>query len=210
MSAAGSPSGERAPRGRRAGHSETREQILAAAREAFAEAGFRGATIRGIAATAGVDPALVHHFFGSKDDLFLAALQMPVDPREVLAAATSGPPEEIGERLLGAFLSVWDDPTARLPLVALVRAGISGEPGRTLLETALNRLIFGAVARALDVDRVEERTALVASQMLGLIGARYLLELEPMASMSREQVIAWVAPTVQRYLTGPLPAASPS
>lgn len=195
----------RGPRGRRAGESGTRSDILSAARVSFAEKGFRGTTIRGIAGQAGVDPALVHHFFGSKDDLFLAALEMPIDPRVVLATAAAGGTDQIGERMLRIFLSVWDEPTTRLPLVALVRAGLSGEPGRTLLETALNRLIFGAVARALDVDEQERRTGLVASQMLGLIATRYLLELEPVASMSSDEVVAWLAPTIQRYLTGPLP-----
>ena len=192
-------------RGRRAGGGDTRGAILRAARSSFAEAGYAGTSIRAVASSAGVDSALVHHYFGTKDDLFLAALEMPVDPRVVLAGVAEGDLDGVGERVLQAFLGVWEDPQARLPLLALVRSGLSGEPGRTIVETALKRLVFGTLGRVLDVDEPERRMSLVASQMVGLIIARYVLMLEPLASMTPEEVTAWVAPTVQRYLTGPLP-----
>lgn len=200
------PGGGRGPaRGRRAGTADTRGEILAAARASFAEAGFAGTSIRAVAASAGVDPALVHHYFGSKDDLFLAALALPVDPRVVVGGVFEGDPSTLGARLLGAFFGVWEDPDARLPMVALVRSGLAGEPGRTLLETALRRLVFGYLTEVLDVDEPERRISLVASQMVGLIATRYLLRLEPIASMPTEEVVAWLAPTVQRYLTAEHP-----
>lgn len=192
-------------RGRRAGGADTRGEILAAARRSFAEAGYGGTSIRGVAAAAGVDPALVHHYFGTKDDLFLAALEFPVDPRVVLATVAEGDPETLGARLVARALGVWDDPQARLPLLALVRSGIAGEDGRALLETALSRLIFGALGQALDVDQPDRRAGLVASQMVGLVVTRYVLRLEPVASMPAEEVAAWLGPTIQRYLFAPTP-----
>lgn len=188
-------------RGRRAGGADTRGEILAAARTSFAEAGYGGTSIRGVAAAAGVDPALVHHYFGTKDDLFLAALEFPVDPRVVMASVAEGDPETLGVRLVTRVLSVWDDPEARLPLLALVRSGVAGEAGRTLVESALSRLIFGALGQLLEVDDAEARVGLVASQMVGLVITRYVLCLEPMASMPAEEIAAWLGPTVQRYLT---------
>ena len=112
----------RASRGRRPGAPDTRAEVLAAARSSFAEKGFRGTTIRAVASAAAVDPALVHHYFGTKDDLFLAALQMPVDPRELLAPVVAQGPDGAGERLLRIFLSVWDDPDTQVQLLAVVRS----------------------------------------------------------------------------------------
>ena len=107
-------------RGRRPGGPDTRGQILASARKSFADKGFAGTTIRAVAAEAGVDPALVHHYFGSKDDLFLAALEIRVDPREVVPRVFGPGLDGAAERLLRVFLAVWDDPQTGLPLVALV------------------------------------------------------------------------------------------
>jgi len=192
-------------RGRRAGGADTRGQILAAARASFAESGFAGTSIRKVAASAGVDPALVHHYFGTKDDLFLAALQFPADPRAVMAAVAAGDRDTLGPRLVAAVLGVWDDPQARLPLLALVRSGVAGEPGRALLESALRRLVFGPLGEVLELDDVDRRISLVASQMVGLVVTRFVLRLEPIASMPVEEVAAWVGPSVQRYLTEPHP-----
>lgn len=194
-----------ATRGRRAGGADTRGEILEAARSSFAEAGFAGTSIRKVAASAGVDPALVHHYFGTKDDLFVAALQFPVDPRAVMAGVAAGDPDTLGSRLLERFLGVWESPQARLPLLALVRAGVAGEPGRSLVESALSRLVFGALGEALELDDSDRRLSLVASQMIGLVVTRYVLELEPLASMPAEEVAAWLGPTVQRYLVDPAP-----
>ncbi|HLN77379.1 MAG TPA: TetR family transcriptional regulator [Nocardioidaceae bacterium] len=192
-------------RGRRAGGVDTRGEILAAARTSFAEAGFAETSIRKVAATAGVDPALVHHYFGTKDDLFLAALQFPVDPRAVMAGVAGGDPDTLGVRLLERFLGVWESPQARLPLLALVRAGVAGEPGRSLVESALSRLVFGALGQVLELEDSDRRLSLVASQMIGLVVTRYVLRLEPLASMPAEEVAAWLGPTIQRYLLAPGP-----
>ncbi len=190
------------PRGRRPGGPDTRGQILGAAREAFAHKGFGGTTIRGVAAAAGVDASLVHHYFGSKDDLFIAALEMPADPRSVVPMVFADGVDGAGERLLRVFLSVWEDPEARLPLVALVRTSL-GEAGPVnLLREGVLRMVFGSLREVLTGDDAEERVQLVATQLIGLVVGRYVLRLEPLASMDPEDVVAWVAPTVQRYLDG--------
>ena len=184
---------------------DRRTAILAAARESFAARGFRGTTIRGVARDAGVDAALVHHYFGSKDDLFLAALEVPVDPRQVLPVVLEGDPESIAWRLLRAVLEVWDEPTARLQLAAVVRTGLASPAESNPLRDGLLPLILVPLAERLPGPDPERRAQLVASQMIGLIVGRYVLAIEPFASMPREEVVAWVAPNLQRYLTGEPP-----
>jgi AcrR family transcriptional regulator len=149
----------------------------------------------------------VHHYFGTKQDLFIAALQLPVDPRVVLAPVFEGDVEQAGERLIRVFLSVWDDEEARLPLLGLVR-GVVDPEGRMLLREGLFGVILGPVGEALGLDEPRRRIAHVASQMIGLVMLRYVLEVEPLASMDVEVVVATYAPTLQRYLTGELPPMS--
>jgi AcrR family transcriptional regulator len=193
-------------RGRRPRAPDTRAEILASARSLFATRGFKGTSVRAVAAEAGVDPALVHHYFGTKDDLFVAALQLPVDPRVVLAPVFDAGVAGAGERLLRVFLSVWDDDEARLPMLGLVR-GVVDPEGRTLLREGLFGVILGPVGDALGLDEPQRRVALVASQMIGLVMLRYVLEVEPLASMETELLVATYAPTLQRYLDGDLPTA---
>ena len=194
----------RASRGRRPGAPDTRAEVLAAARTSFAEKGFRATTIRAVAASAGVDPALVHHYFGTKDDLFLAALEMPVDPREVLAPVVALGPDGAGERLLRTFLSVWDDPEIQVRLLAVVRSVLS-EDGATLLKEGFIPVVVGPVLAQLVADRPDVRVPLVASQVVGLIVTRYLIALPPMATMPAEDVVSRIGPVIQHYLTGDLP-----
>jgi AcrR family transcriptional regulator len=194
----------RTSRGRRPGAPDTRAEVLAAARASFAEKGFRGTTIRAVAASAGVDPALVHHYFGSKDDLFVAALEIPVDPREVLAPVVAAGPDGAGERLLRAFLGVWDDPEVQPGLLAMVRSLIADDSGG-LVRDAFIPVVVGPVLAELVADRPEVRIPLVASQVVGLIVTRYVLALPPMAEMAADDVVARIGPVLQHYLTGDLP-----
>jgi AcrR family transcriptional regulator len=196
----------RVSRGRRPGAPDTRAEVLAAARTSFAEKGFRGTTIRAVAAAAGVDPALVHHYFGSKDDLFLAALEMPVDPRALLAPVMAQGPDGAGERLLRTFLSVWDDPDIQVQLLAVVRSVLTEDGGR-LLKEGFIPVVVGPVLAQLVKDNPEVRIPLVASQVVGLIVTRYLLALPPMAEMPAEDVVARIGPVLQHYLTGDLGTA---
>jgi AcrR family transcriptional regulator len=196
---------EAAPRrGRRPGAPDTRAAILAAARELFAAQGYAGTSVRSIAAAAGVDGSLVHHYFGTKDDLFVAALELPVDPRAALAGAVAAGPDGAGERMLRVFLSVWDDPELQLPLLGLAR-GMLDPAGQRLLSEGFLTAVLRPVGVALGIERPDVRMPLVASQVMGLILVRYLLDMEPVASMAAEDVVAIYAPTIQRYLTGPLP-----
>jgi AcrR family transcriptional regulator len=196
------PSGS--PRGRRRGSPDTRSAILAAARSSFAQRGFAGTTIRAVASAAGVDAALVHHYFGTKDELFVAALELPVDPRKLIGPVLAGPVDEAAERFLGIFLSVWDDPDIRPSLLAVARA-IMDPAGSRLMSEGVLPVVIEPIGAALGIDDPHRRMPLVASQVIGLILMRYVLAVEPLASMSREQLIAIYAPTIQRYLTGELP-----
>jgi AcrR family transcriptional regulator len=193
-----------ARRGRRPGSPDTRAAILAAARELFAASGYGGTSIRAIAAAAGVDAALVHHYFGAKDDLFVAALELPVDPRTAIAPALADGPDGAAERMLRVFIGVWDDPANTPVFVALARTLLDPSASH-LMRDGFLPVVLQPVGRALGLDQPELRMSLVASQMLGIILSRYVLELEPIASMPADTVVAAFAPTVQRYLTGELP-----
>lgn len=187
--------------GRRPGDSGTREAILDAARRAFADHGYDGATIRRIAAEAAVDPALVHHFYGSKEQLFAAAVELPFRPSEILPILLEGDRDGLAERILRLFLSIWDQPGAS-PFVALIRSASSNEGAAVMLREFISREVIGRLARALGVPNAEMRATLVGSQLSGFAFVRYVLRIEPLASADHDAVVAWVAPTLQRYLTG--------
>lgn len=193
--------------GRRRGNSGTREAILAAARDRFAAEGYARATIRTIAAAAAVDPALVHHYFGTKQELFTAALDLPVDIPRALAEVLSGDPHDVGERLVRRFLAEWDGPEARSALTALLRTAVTSEQVADMAREFMVGELLGRAVRALDPPHGAWRTTLVASQLLGLAMGRYVLRIEPLASADAETLAATLGPTVQRYLTGELPPA---
>jgi len=180
--------------------------VLAAARDCFAERGFEGCTIRAIAGAAGVDPALVHHYFGSKEDLFVAAVEAPVDPADLISDVFTGGRESLGENVLRTFLRVWDSAETGPAMVGFLRRVLADQQatdlvrdfiGAVLLRTAADRLL-GDVAPA----EAEVRIGLVVSQMLGLVVVRKVLVVEPIASMPPSELTAAVAPTIARYLRG--------
>jgi AcrR family transcriptional regulator len=190
-------------RGRRPGSPDTRATILAEARSLFASKGYAGTSVRAVAAAAGVDAALVHHYFGSKDDLFLAALQAPIDPRQVLLPVAEGGVDGAGERLIRTFLSVWDDEATRLPLLTLVR-GVFEPEGRQLVRDGFMRMVLAPIAAGLGLDQPDKRMSLVASQLMGIVLVRYVVGVEPLASASHDELVAVYAPVLQGYLEGPL------
>jgi AcrR family transcriptional regulator len=191
-------------RGRRPGGADTRGALLAAARAEFAERGFDGATVRVIADRAGVDPAMVNHWFGSKEALFTAALDLPVDPGTLVAEVVPGDPDQLGERIVSRFLTLWDHAGGGRPLAALVRSIASHEAAAALMRQFITRVLVRRVVASVAPDRLDLRAGLVGSQLVGLGMVRYVLRLEPLASADHATVIAAVAPTLQRYLTGPL------
>ncbi|MGC4864321.1 TetR family transcriptional regulator [Micromonospora sp. DT53] len=193
--------------GRRPGKPGTREAILDAARTAFAERGFDAASIRAIAGTAEVDPALVHHYFGSKDQLFLAAMNFPFDPGQLVPKVLAGDRDAVGERMVRAFLGIWDSPVGSAAQ-ALLRSAVTNEWTARLLREFVTTQVLRRVLENLDVDPAELplRGSLVATQMIGLAMMRHVVRLEPVASADPETLVAAIGPTIQRYLIDPLPA----
>jgi AcrR family transcriptional regulator len=192
--------------GRRPGNPDTRDAILAAARSAFAEKGYDGASIRAIATGAGVDPALVHHYFGTKDKLFLAAMNAPIDPGEIIPDVLAGDPDGLGERLVSMFLTVWDSPAGTAG-VGLLRSALSSDWTARLFREFVVTQVLRRVMAAVPMrpDEAPLRVSLVASQLAGLAMVRYVIKVEPLASAPREVLVAAIGPTVQRYVFGDLP-----
>lgn len=190
-------------RGRpRAGESDARERIMAAAVEEFGEAGYDGATIRGIAARADVDPALVHHHFGTKADLFGATIEAPMRPDLALPEILAGPTDLVGERVVRYILETWEQPEVRRRGVVLLRSAIGNKLTTPLLAGFLSRELLSRIARALETEDADLRAALAASQIAGLLIARYVLRLPALSEASVDDLVARVGPTVQRYLYG--------
>lgn len=200
MSADATQSAARA--GRRRGNPDTRATILAAAETEFAEKGFDRASVRGIAKVAGVDPALIYHYFRSKDDVLLASLDVPFDPREVISALTREGRDGLGLRIAERFLATWDDEANQTRLVAMVRASMSSPAAQDLLRNGLVAMVLRPIREAIATPDALLRSQYVASQLLGMVMARYVLRLEPIASAPADEVVARIGPTLQRYIEG--------
>jgi AcrR family transcriptional regulator len=195
---------QREPRvGRRPGNQDTRGEIITAARHAFAAKGFAGASMRAIAAEAGVDAALIHHYFDSKQQLFLATVALPLGLPEIVERVAAGERRDLGERLVRTVLGVWDS-DLQPSLVAAIRT--------TLTDPALTRSVgefftlevVGHVLRRDDLPPVEanRRAGLVASQILGLLIGRYVLQLPVLVNRRTEDLVTEIGPTIQRYVDG--------
>jgi AcrR family transcriptional regulator len=197
------------PRGRRpVGRSDTRQEILTAAGELFAERGFERTTMRAVAARADVDPALIHHYFVNKEGLLAAALVLPVDPAALLAGLDKDP-EHAGEALVGRLLGVWEgDPDARHRMVGLLRVGLSHERAAAGLRDLLGRTILIALSRVVAQDHRSLRAALVGSQMGGLLLGRYVLGIPGVRDATPGQLVVAIGPVLQHYLTGPVGGAA--
>ncbi|WP_341940223.1 TetR family transcriptional regulator [Microbacterium sp. LWH10-1.2] len=194
----------RAPRrrGRPRGGTDSRERIIGAAVDEFGEHGYDGSTIRSIAARAGVDSALVHHYFGTKADLFAEAVGIPLRPDIDVPAILAGPQDEVGERLIRYLLDSFEQPEIRRRGVMLIRTAIGSKLTTPLLAGFLSRELIGRIAKTLGVDDAQLRASLVASQVAGLLIARYVVKLPALTAAPIDELVARVAPTVQRYLFG--------
>jgi AcrR family transcriptional regulator len=185
--------------GRRPGGPDTRGEILSAARAEFAERAYDRASIRAIAGRAGVDPALVHHYFGTKEQLFLEAMELPFSPPDVAGEILTGPLDGAGERAVRAFFAVWGDPVRRAPILAMLRSAMSNEAAATLLRQFARRSILSRVVAGLDLPDRELRVEAAVSHLIGLALMRYVIRLEPLASISDAELVDLVGPVIQHY-----------
>jgi len=190
--------------GRRPGTTSTREEILDAARRLFAERGYDGASMRAIASEAGVDASLVVHFFGNKASLLAEAIEWPFDPEVEMPKLLEDGRRKVGENLARLMLRTWEAEGGRNPILTLMRAAATEPRAAELLSEFMSERLYGPLMERLDVDDADLRAELVVSQLIGLGTARYVLRFEPLSTARPEQIVAWVGPTLQRYLTGKL------
>ncbi|WP_285248164.1 TetR family transcriptional regulator [Pseudarthrobacter sp. efr-133-R2A-89] len=179
--------------------------MLDAARKLFAEHGFDGTSLRQVARAAGVDPAMIHHFFNGKDELFALSVELPADPEQVLAGMAESDPGQRAELMVRTVLRLWESP-AQAGLLAFLRGTIGSTARTSLLREAVARRVISRITASVPgpPEEVALRGNLVATQIVGLMMVRYVVRLEPLASAPAEDVVRLVAPTVQRYLTGPI------
>ncbi|HZE14348.1 MAG TPA: TetR family transcriptional regulator [Mycobacterium sp.] len=196
---------DRKRRGRPAGRSDARERILASARELFVSNGIDRTSIRAVAAAADVDPALVHHYYGTKNQLFAAAVRIPIDPMDIIGPLREVPVEELGYKLPSMLLPLWDSEMGA-GIIATLRSILAGSEVN-LFRSFLQEVIPVEVGARVDNPPGSGiiRIQFVASQLVGVLMARYILELEPFASLPVQQIAETIAPNLQRYLTGDLP-----
>jgi AcrR family transcriptional regulator len=193
------------PSGRRPGDSGTREAILQAARRQFAALGYDRTSLRSIAAEAGVDPTLVSHFYGSKQQLFVRVVELPFPPAEVFPGLLGGDRSTIGERVARFLLGILESDEGRSRVIGLVRAAASDDAAAGMVRELVVTQLFGPIAEHLGSDQPRVRASFLGSQVVGLAMARYVVRVEPLASLDAETVIAVIAPGIQRLLVGPLP-----
>ncbi|MET7652264.1 MULTISPECIES: TetR family transcriptional regulator [unclassified Streptomyces] len=188
----------------RAESADTRDLILAAAREEFSERGYDKTSVRGIAKAAGVDPALVHHYFGTKEQVFEAAVEVAFAPAlNAPEAVADGPLDQVGERLARFIFGVWENPTTRKPLLAIVRSAVNNDTAAAVFRRLVASQLLRRIAAQLDLPDAELRAELAAAQLVGCAMLRYVIRVEPLASADLELIIARVAPVVQGHLTQP-------
>jgi AcrR family transcriptional regulator len=190
-----------ATRGRRPGPSNTREEILAAARQLFARRGYQATTMRAIAAEAGVNAALVHHYYGSKEQLLVAAMNLPLNPADAIRELRdAGPRDQLGERLVRFFVRTWRDPQTGQPLQALLRASASSDAGAATMREFVENVMLARLSTLLGIPRL--RLAGGFAQLVGFALAGTVIRIEPLASASEDELVALLAPSIQRYVDG--------
>lgn len=186
--------------GRRPGSPDTRQAILAVARRMFATSGYEAASLRGIATEADVDPALLIHYFGSKQDLFVAAAGLPAGLTELLADLAERPLPEFARSLVRTYLQFIDSDSSRNAILALVRSAVSNEQAATMLRELLTVELLSVLVRLTDHADARLRASLVAAQLVGIAMLRHVVRAEPVATASPDEIVTLVAPVVERYL----------
>ncbi len=188
-------------RGRRPGKPDTKAEILAAARSEFAETGYDGATIRSIAARATVDPALVMHYFGSKEQLFAASLELPVNPATMMRSVFEETEGDVGATLVRTMISVWDTDVGSSQLIAALRSATSVGPMHDTVREFIHRSIVQGLAAEISGPEADLRASLAASQLVGLLVGRYMLALPALEEASVEELASAIGPIIDRYIT---------
>lgn len=190
--------------GRPSGGSDAQERILAAARELFAAKGFQQTSLRAIAQEAGVNVALIGHYFGNKRGLFLAASELNLDPADIIGSLTDVPVERFGSELLRTILTIWSSP-AGPGIVAVFRSSLAGD--EELVRDFITSLVIPEVRTliARSIDDADRRLPLAGTQIAGALVMRHVLKIEPVASMSIDDLVAALGPNMDRLLTGDLP-----
>ncbi|MBE1547631.1 AcrR family transcriptional regulator [Mycobacterium sp. OAS707] len=186
--------------GRPRGKTDTRNVILGAARRLFADTGYDKTSVRDVAAAAGVDPAMIRHYFGSKVELFRATMGWPFEPADIAARITAGDRGDIGERLTRVFFEAWEQPESRAPLLAILRGAATHEESANLVRQFIQGQVYAHIAAALKAPDAELRIDLAMSQLLGIAYLRHILRVEPVASTPMEELIERIAPIVSRHL----------
>jgi AcrR family transcriptional regulator len=186
-------------KGRRPGKPNTKAEILASARAEFAVSGYERATIRSIASLANVDPALVMHYFGSKEQLFAASLELPVNPATVMRQVFEATDCDIGEILIRTMLTVWDTDVGGGQFIAALRSATSVGPINETVREFIHRSILETIADALEGPGADLRASLIASQLVGLLVGRYVLQFPALVEASVDELAASVGPTIGRY-----------
>ena len=173
---------------------DTKAAILAAARDRFGALGYQGATIRAIAAGAGIDPAMVMRYYGSKEQLFAAAVDFDLR----LPDLTGVDPAHLGATMAGHFLDRWEGDEA---LVVLLRSSTTNDDAVDRMRQIFGEQLLPVVAGVVPAALATQRAGLIATQILGLALCRFVLALPPVVAMSRDDIVAWLGPTIQRYLS---------
>lgn len=194
--------------GRRPGQQDTRQEILDAARPLFAELGYARTSMRAVAREAGVDPALIHHYFGTKEGLFQATLELPIDPTAVLEGLPDGPVEELPARLLDRFLSVWDNPEVSPAMISVLRRALDDpQKAEPLRRNVVQQFIaepLRQILHELDPSTADQRISLLVTQLMGVIMSRHLVGLEPVASLTTDQLRELLLPALAHHMFGDL------
>jgi AcrR family transcriptional regulator len=189
------------PIGRRPGNPDTRQLLLETARRLFAEAGYDKTSVRDIAAAAGVDPALIRHYFGTKAELFRATIGWPFEPAQVAVQVTEGGRDEIAARLTRVFFEAWEQPDSRAPLLAILRGAATHEESATLVRQFIQGQLYRQIAAELPDPDAELRIDLAMAQLLGIAYLRHILRVEPIASTPLDELTARVAPVIDAHMT---------
>ena len=175
---------------------------MQAARESFADKGFAATSIRAVARQAGVDAALVHHYFDSTDELFIEAMALPLDPRQVAAAILNGSREDLGRRIVTVFLGVWESDEGQQRMKAMLRSVVTSDDVARIMREGMTRMILEPVSQFIDLPDAKLRVGLIASHLIGMALTRYVVELEPVASADLDTLVDRIAPAIQQYVSG--------